>query len=58
MGRNLPMNANIDLLHNFEHNSVVCCVKFSNDSKFLAAGCNRTAQIYDVVTGAKIAYAF
>lgn len=34
--------------------SVVCCVKFSNDGKYLATGCNRTAQIYDVKDGRKV----
>ena len=33
--------------------SVVCCVRFSADGKFLATGCNRTAQIYDAKTGHK-----
>lgn len=33
--------------------SVVCCVRFSADGKFLATGCNRTAQIYDTKTGLK-----
>src|ERR1700722_1457691 len=36
-----------------KHVSVVCCVRFSADGKFLATGCNRTAQIYDTKTGAK-----
>ncbi|KAN0009746.1 hypothetical protein ACTFIU_007047 [Dictyostelium citrinum] len=47
-------NLNIDLLHNLQHNSVVCCVNFSNDGKYLATGCNRSAQIYDVDTGKKV----
>ena len=34
-------------------NSVVCCVKFSADGKYLATGCNRAAQIFDAKTGAK-----
>ena len=33
--------------------SVVCCVRFSSDGKYLATGCNRTAQIYDTKTGTK-----
>lgn len=33
--------------------SVVCCVQFSADGRYLATGCNRSAQIYDVKTGAK-----
>jgi len=45
---------NIDLLHNLEHSSVVCCVKFSNDGKSLATGCNKSAQIFDVETGERI----
>lgn len=45
---------NIDLMHNLEHSSVVCCVKFSNDGKCIATGCNKSAQIYDVESGEKI----
>ena len=41
----------INLLHTFEHISVVCCVKFSFNGKYLATGCNRSAQIFDVETG-------
>ncbi|CAG8449097.1 6172_t:CDS:10 [Ambispora leptoticha] len=44
----------VDLVHTLDHNSVVCCVKFSADGRFLATGCNRSAQIYDVQTGAKM----
>lgn len=45
----------VDLLHTLEHNSVVCCVRFSADGKYVATGCNRSAQIYDVGTGQLIA---
>ncbi|KAG6327677.1 hypothetical protein ID866_11412 [Astraeus odoratus] len=47
------------IFHNEEKNrltwiySVVCCVRFSADGKYLATGCNRTAQIYDTKTGLK-----
>ncbi|KAF9078681.1 WD40-repeat-containing domain protein [Rhodocollybia butyracea] len=44
---------NINLVHTLMHESVVCCVRFSADGRFLATGCNRTAQIYDVKTGYK-----
>jgi len=50
-------NLNIDLMSTLEHSSVVCCVRFSNDGKYLASGCNKSAQIYDVETGEK-AYTF
>ncbi|KAJ1915283.1 general transcription repressor [Mycoemilia scoparia] len=34
-----------------EHDSVVCCVKFSNDGKLLATGCNRVTKLWDVASG-------
>jgi glucose repression regulatory protein TUP1 len=50
----VPTDLHIDLLHNLEHTSVVCYVKFSNDGKHLATGCNKSAQIFDVETGEKV----
>lgn len=41
----------VELLRTLQHSSVVCCVRFSTDGRFLATGCNRSAQIYDVQTG-------
>jgi glucose repression regulatory protein TUP1 len=45
---------NVELLHSLDHESVVCCVKFSACGKFLATGCNRYAQIFDVEGGTKL----
>ncbi|KAI5298618.1 hypothetical protein KEM56_003907, partial [Ascosphaera pollenicola] len=42
----------VDLVHHLVHDSVVCCVRFSADGKYVATGCNRSAQIFDVATGA------
>jgi general transcriptional corepressor TUP1 len=52
--QNLPRNFDIDLVHTLTHDSVVCCVRFSADGKYVAAGCNKSAQIYDVQTGEKL----
>jgi general transcriptional corepressor TUP1 len=41
----------VELVHNLQHESVVCCVRFSQDGKYVATGCNRAAQIYDVQSG-------
>ncbi|PBP22775.1 WD40 repeat-like protein [Diplocarpon rosae] len=50
----VPRVLDVDLLHTLVHESVVCCVRFSHDGKYVATGCNRSAQIFDVVTGAKV----
>ncbi|KAF4582897.1 transcriptional repressor rco-1 [Ophiocordyceps camponoti-floridani] len=44
----------VDLVHSLTHESVVCCVRFSHDGKYVATGCNRSAQIYDVQSGEKV----
>lgn len=52
--KNVPRQLDVSLLHTFQHNSVVCCVRFSADGKYIATGCNKLAQIFDVKTGAKV----
>jgi glucose repression regulatory protein TUP1 len=52
----IPRRLDVELLHNLVHGSVVCCVRFSHDGRYVATGCNRSAQIYDVETGAAVAH--
>lgn len=52
--QNVPRVLDVDLVHTLQHESVVCCVRFSADGKYVATGCNRSAQIYDVTTGEKL----
>ncbi|KAJ9628547.1 general transcription repressor [Taxawa tesnikishii (nom. ined.)] len=47
-------NLDVHLVHNLIHTSVVCCVRFSRDGRFVATGCNRSAQIFDVESGQQI----
>ena len=44
----------VDLVHNLIHESVVCCVRFSRDGRYVATGCNRSAQIFEVSSGNKV----
>lgn len=46
----------VDLVHHLPHESVVCCVRFSHDGKYVATGCNHSAQIFDVETGGQVAF--
>jgi len=52
---NSSTKMHIELRHTLEHDSVVCCVRFSNDGRYIATGCNKTAVLYDAVTGKRIA---
>jgi glucose repression regulatory protein TUP1 len=47
----VPQSFNVNLVHQFNHESVVYCVRFSKGGMLLATGCNRTAQIFDMRTG-------
>ena len=47
----VPRVLDVELLHTLQHESVVCCVRFSYDGNFVATGCNRCAQIYEVSSG-------
>ena len=46
----------VELVHNLAHQSVVCCVRFSQDGRLVATGCNRSAQIFDVRTGQQMCH--
>ncbi|ORX46973.1 WD40 repeat-like protein [Hesseltinella vesiculosa] len=50
-----PRYLKVDLVHTFDHSSVVCCVKFSFDGRYLAAGCNQATYIYDTQSSMKVA---
>ncbi|WPG98143.1 Hypothetical protein R9X50_00092900 [Acrodontium crateriforme] len=52
----VPRRLDVDLVHNLPHQSVVCCVRFSHDGRFVATGCNRSAQIFDVNTGKQVCH--
>uniref|UniRef100_A0A7S1XH44 Transcriptional repressor Tup1 N-terminal domain-containing protein n=1 Tax=Compsopogon caeruleus TaxID=31354 RepID=A0A7S1XH44_9RHOD len=48
-------NINIKLQNTFNHNSVVCCVRYSWNGLYLATGSNRCAHVLDATSGARIA---
>ena len=50
----LPRVLDVDLVHTLPHDSVVCCVRFSFDGKYVATGCNHAAQIFEVGTGKQV----
>lgn len=51
---NVKKHLDINLLHDLDHNSVVCCARFSANGKYLATGCKQSAQLFDVETGQKL----
>lgn len=51
---NVPRTLDVNLVHNLVHESVVCCVRFSADGKYVATGCNRSAQIFESRDGKKV----
>ncbi|KAJ5202055.1 WD40 repeat-like protein [Penicillium cinerascens] len=51
----VPRVLDVELVHDLVHDSVVCYVRFSDDGKYLATACNRSAQIFDVSTGRNVA---
>jgi glucose repression regulatory protein TUP1 len=44
----------VNLIHTLEHLSAVVCIAFSCDGKYIATGCNKSTQIFDVQTGAQV----
>lgn len=40
-----------EMHQSMDHQSVVCCVRFSSDGEMMASGCHKTAQVFDVKTG-------
>ncbi|KAM7207405.1 transcriptional repressor tup1 [Naviculisporaceae sp. PSN 640] len=50
----VPKVLDVELVHTLQHESVVCCVRFSSDGKYVATGCNRSAQIFEVESGEKV----
>jgi len=47
-------STSINLTQNFDHESVVCGVKFSKNANYLATGCSRIAQIFDCNNGNRL----
>ena len=50
----VPRVLDVGLVHTLQHESVVCCVRFSQDGRYVATGCNRSAQIFEVNTGRQV----
>jgi hypothetical protein len=50
----LPRVIDVSLLHTFQHESVVCCVRFSQNGKYMATGSNRSVRIFDALSGQEV----
>lgn len=51
----VPCELDVGLIHTFSMDSAVCHAKFSKDGRRLASACNLKAQVFDVLTGSKMA---
>lgn len=49
------VNMKVNLQHSVTLDSVVCCVRYSWDGQYLATGSNRSAHIFDAMTGQSVA---
>ena len=45
----------VGLMHTIEHSSVVCCVRFSANGRYMASGSNKSTQLFDAATGELVA---
>ena len=50
----IPRELDIDLIHTFNHPSVVCCIRFNLQGSQVATGCNHAAQVFDVRSGLRL----
>ncbi|EME28950.1 glucose repression regulatory protein TUP1 [Galdieria sulphuraria] len=48
-------SVNVKRCHLYELESVVCCVRYSMDGRYLATGSNRASDLFDALTGEHIA---
>jgi len=51
---NLKSGLDVNLMHTFNHNSVVCCVSISPDDSLVATGCDKLVRVFAIRTGKEI----